>query len=417
MRRRSCVVAAFLALSGLVSVLSAQNGIVAGIVEDEQRNRLEGVEVQLINRRSAQVLRERTAVDGAFSFSGVRVGEHSLAFVHESYAVLRTPWFEVLPGVPVDVPAVALRKLQPPLTRPRSGLETVALEFGLVREQIADVPVLLGAEGRTAVDKLLHLVPGMNPVAMLEVDPFTGRAATVSANGSRRSFINYRLDGASNNAQNRITGAQAANFGPPPEAIETFRVVTHTYSAREGRNAGAVVLPTFRSAEEQWHGQLRAYWRPNWSRSVGLVRRFGRPNERMGGRRPNYRSGPVRKKLYFLADAEGWGTDRRHDSTTEVLTNADARGRFFRRRQCSRRSADGSSLSPRADSRRPARPLDAKVFGNFSPDPESDRNARAHARGFAQQRTVGAGQDRQTFPDAFPARRPLSLSQPRPRTD
>ena len=328
MRRRSCVVAAFLALSGLVSVLSAQNGIVAGIVEDEQRNRLEGVEVQLINRRSAQVLRERTAVDGAFSFSGVRVGEHSLAFVHESYAVLRTPWFEVLPGVPVDVPAVALRKLQPPLTRPRSGLETVALEFGLVREQIADVPVLLGAEGRTAVDKLLHLVPGMNPVAMLEVDPFTGRAATVSANGSRRSFINYRLDGASNNAQNRITGAQAANFGPPPEAIETFRVVTHTYSAREGRNAGAVVLPTFRSAEEQWHGQLRAYWRPNWSRSLGSF--DGSADQMNGWAGGGQITGPVRpeKKLYFLADAEGWGTDRRHDSTTEVLTNAERAGDF-----------------------------------------------------------------------------------------
>ena len=328
MRRRSCVVAAFLALSGLVSVLSAQNGIVAGIVEDEQRNRLEGVEVQLINRRSAQVLRERTAVDGAFSFSGVRVGEHSLAFVHESYAVLRTPWFEVLPGVPVDVPAVALHKLQPPLTRPRSGLETVALEFGLVREQIADVPVLLGAEGRTAVDKLLHLVPGMNPVAMLEVDPFTGRAATVSANGSRRSFINYRLDGASNNAQNRITGAQAANFGPPPEAIETFRVVTHTYSAREGRNAGAVVLPTFRSAEEQWHGQLRAYWRPNWSRSLGSF--DGSADQMNGWAGGGQITGPVRpeKKLYFLADAEGWGTDRRHDSTTEVLTNAERAGDF-----------------------------------------------------------------------------------------
>lgn len=109
-----------------------------------------GVEVQLINRRSAQVLRGRTAADGAFSFAAVPVGEHSLAFVHGSYAVVRTDWFEVLPGIPVEVPPVTLRRLQPALTRPRSGLETIALEFGLVREQIADVPVLLGAEGRTA---------------------------------------------------------------------------------------------------------------------------------------------------------------------------------------------------------------------------------------------------------------------------
>ena len=334
----------------------------------------------MINRRSAQVLRGRTAADGAFSFAAVPVGEHSLAFVHGSYAVVRTDWFEVLPGIPVEVPPVTLRRLQPALTRPRSGLETIALEFGLVREQIADVPVLLGAEGRTAVDKLLHLVPGMNPVTMLEVDPFTGRAATVSANGSRRSFINYRLDGASNNAQNRITGAQAANFGPPPEAVETFRVVTHTYSAREGRNAGAVVLPVFRNTEEQWHGQIRAYWRPNWSRSLGS---FDGSADQIGGWAGGGQiTGPIRRKkaLYFLADVEGWGTDRRHDSTIEVLTNAERAGDFSSLGQA---PIDPLTQSPFPQGRIPAERLDPlmqKYLETFLPRPNlSDNQARTHA--------------------------------------
>ncbi len=323
-----CLVVGFWGLLGLAPSVAAQSGVVSGIVEDEQQNRLEGVEVQLINRRTAQVLRDTTAIDGTFAFSGVPAGEHSLAYVHSNYTVVRTDWFEVLPGVPVEVPAKQLRRLQPALTRPRAGLEAIAIEFGLVREQIADLPVLLGSEGRTAVDKLLHLVPGMSPVAALELDPFTGRAATVSANGSRRSFINYRLDGASNNAQNRITGAQAANFGPPPEAIETFRVVTHTYSASEGRNAGAVVLPTFRSATEQWHGQLRAFWRPGWSRSLGSF--DGSADEVDGWAGGGQLGGPIwrKKKLYLLGDFEGWGTDRRHDSTTSVLTDADRAGDF-----------------------------------------------------------------------------------------
>ena len=64
---------------------------------------------------------------------------------------------------------------------------------------------MVGSEGRTTVDKLLHLVPGLTPATALDIDPFTGRAAAVSANGSRSSFINYKLEGTSNNAQNRIT--------------------------------------------------------------------------------------------------------------------------------------------------------------------------------------------------------------------
>ncbi len=303
-----------------------------------------------------------------------------MAFVHGSYAVLRTGWFEVLPGVPVDVPAVTLRKLQPALTRPRSGLEAVALEFGLVREQIADVPILLGSEGRTAVDKLLHLVPGMNPVAMLEVDPFTGRAATVSANGSRRSFINYQLDGASNNAQNRITGAQAANFGPPPETIETFRVITHTYSAREGRNAGAVVLPTFRNTEEQWHGQIRAYWRPGWSRSLGS---FDSSADEIDGWAGGGKiTGPIwrRKKLYFLTDVESWSTKRHHDSTTEVLTNAERAGDFS---DAGEVSVDPLTGTPFPQGRIPAdrlNPLMQKYLETFLPRANlTERHARTHA--------------------------------------
>ncbi len=293
--------------------------------------------------------------------------------------MLRTDWFEVLPGMPVDVPAVTLRRLQPALTRPRSGLETIALEFGLVREQIADVPVLLGSEGRTAVDKLLHLVPGMNPVAMLEVDPFTGRAATVSANGSRRSFINYRLDGASNNAQNRITGAQAANFGPPPEAVETFRVITHTYSAREGRNAGAVVLPEFRSAEERWHGQIRAYWRPGWGRSLGSF--DGSADEMDGWAGGGQITGPLwrKKKLYFLADVEGWTAKRRHDATTEVLTDAERAGDFS---AAGGIPVDPLTATPFPQGRIPAHRLDPlmqKYLQTFLPRANlTDRLARTH---------------------------------------
>lgn len=309
--------------------LAAQSGVVSGHVFAPNQALLDDVEVQLINLADARIRRVRTGADGAYLFSGVPAGRYSLAFFRERYTVWRTAAFEVLPGVPVAVPAVVMRPLSANRTQPRSGLEEMALEYGLVREQIEALPIVIGAEGRTTVDKLLHLVPGMTPTTALDVNPFTGRAAAVSANGSRRSFINYKLDGAPNNAQNRITGAEAANFGPVPEAIETLRVITHTYSAREGRNAGAVVAPTYRSGSNSWHGQLRGFMRPPWNESFGS---FDRSTDTVGGWVGGVQAGgPLwpREKLHVFLDGEGWLTDRRHSSLRRVLSDNERTGNFF----------------------------------------------------------------------------------------
>ena len=316
-------------ICGPPALLPANARDVQGHVQDERGNPLSGADVQLINLSSAQVRRQATGTDGAFQYAGLESGKYSLAVVHARYAAWRSKPFEVLPGIPVQFPPIAMRPLRPPLTRPRSGLDEMALEYGLAREQIEALPIVLGSEGRTTVDKLLHLVPGLTPTSGLDIDPFTGRAAPVSANGSRSSFINYKLDGASNNAQNRITGAQAANFGPVPEAVESLQVITHTYSAREGRNAGAVVAPRFRSGAEQWHGQLRGFYRPSWNESFGA---FDGSSDRVSGWAGGGQAGgPLwpRHRLHAFIDGEGWQTNRSHQSLRRVLSDNERTGNFF----------------------------------------------------------------------------------------
>ncbi len=316
-------------LCGASGLSPANARDVHGHVLDEERRPLAEVNVQLINLTDAQVLRQLTGRDGAFRFADLPSGTYSLALLHARYRAWRSKPFEVLPGIPVAIPPIPMRPLRPPQTRPRSGLDAMALEYGLVREQIEALPVVLGEEGRTTVDKLLHLVPGLTPTTALDIDPFTGRAAPVSANGLRSSFINYKLDGASNNAQNRITGAQAATFGPAPEAIESLQVITHTYSAREGRNAGAVVAPRFRAGSEQWHGHLRGYYRPAWNESIGA---FDGSRDRIGGWAGGGQAGgPLwpRGRLHAFVDGEGWRTDRSHQSLRRVLSDNERSGNFF----------------------------------------------------------------------------------------
>ena len=318
--------AAALALAaGLVSAQGFDAAAIGGVVVDENGRRpIEGVEVQLIDVSSGRITSNWSDRAGRFAFSRLASGRYSLAFLHDAYVARRAGPYELLPDSPIAT-TTALSRLGPPLSRPRAGLETIAIEYGLVREQIGGAPTLLGSSGRTAVDKLQLLAPGMSPVAALEIDPITGRGAPVSANGSRRSAIHYLLDGASSNAQNRLTGAQASTFAPPPEAIETFRIITHTYSASEGRNSGAVVRTVTRHASQQWHGQARGFYRPH----QGSVEAFDGSVDSLeawaGG---GQAGGPLwpSKRLFMSLDAEAWTASRRRLESFEVLSMAERSG-------------------------------------------------------------------------------------------
>ncbi len=348
-------------------------GIVRGRVIDAQQQPLSKVEVRLVDLSEGGSITAHTDLTGDFFFGGLKAGQYTLSFQLEDFAIRRIGPQEVLLGSPVEV-AVQLNRLSSPLTRPRAGMDSIALEYGLVQEQIESLPVLLGTEGRTAVDKLLTLVPGITPTESLEVDPFSGRGAAVSANGSRGSAINYQLDGASNNAQNRITGAQAATFGPAPEAIETFRVITHTYSARDGRNAGAVVTPQTRRGGASWHGQVRGFWRPtqgdaieSFDGSEDLIKGYA------GGAQIG---GPLSLKrgLFIFLDAEGWSTHRIHRDVASVLTMSERGGDLS--------ASPAANLPVDPDNRQPypngilpetaIHPLVRKYIEAFVPAPNAD---------------------------------------------
>jgi len=303
---------------------AAGSASVAGTVLGEGRSPLRDVEVGLINLSTGKTVLTHTDIAGKFGFAELASEEYSLYFELAEYAVQRIGPFELLPDSPREW-VVELERLQPPLTRPLAGLDTISVEYGMVREQIQSLPVLLGSEGRTSVDKLLALVPGMNPVDSLELDPLTGRASAVSANGSRSSAINYQFDGAPNNAQNRLTGAQAATFAPVPDAVETFRVITHTYSASEGRNAGAVVLASSRTSGDRLHGGLRGFYRPYGK----AVESYDGANDALKGWAGGGQiGGPLwsKHKLDFFFDAETWKTEQRHDGVYNVLSAAERSG-------------------------------------------------------------------------------------------
>ena len=87
----------------------------------------------------------------------------------------------------------------------------------------------------------------------------------------------FLLDGAPNN--------DSFNSGfvmrPPPDAIEEFKIMTHSYEAQYGRNAGSVVNVVTRSGTNQVHGSL---WLFNREAALAAKNYFTLPTQS----KPNY---------------------------------------------------------------------------------------------------------------------------------
>ncbi len=81
---------------------------------------------------------------------------------------------------------------------------------------------------------------------------FGAATSGFSVNGMRNQSNNFLLDGASNN--------DSFNTGfvlrPPPDAIQEFKILTHSYSAEYGRSAGSVINVVVERRHESvpWRG-------------------------------------------------------------------------------------------------------------------------------------------------------------------
>src|SRR5690606_9903005 len=114
---------------------AAGSASVAGTVLGDDRSPLRDVEVGLINLSTGETVLTYTDIAGKFGFTELASEEYSLYFELAEYAVQRIGPFELLPDSPREW-IVELERLQPPLTRPLAGLDTISVEYGMVREQI-----------------------------------------------------------------------------------------------------------------------------------------------------------------------------------------------------------------------------------------------------------------------------------------
>lgn len=190
------------------------------------------------------------------------------------------------------------------------SLNTVDASGGTVMdpEKVQSLPM----NGRQ-VYMMLSLTPGTKFTSIAGAGGFSGtrgwdESNSFSINGQSGNYNQMTLNGAPISQQGG-GGSGTWNIAPNLDAVEEFKVMTNTYDAAYGREAGGTVNTVLKSGGNKFHGTAFDFWR----NSILDANTF--QYNQTGQKKPFHNQhqwggtvgGPVLKnKTYFFFSFEGW---------------------------------------------------------------------------------------------------------------
>ena len=155
---------------------------------------------------------------------------------------------------------------------------------------------------------------------------FGAATAGFSVNGQRNQSNNFLLDGASNND----TFNTGFVLRPPPDAIQEFKILTHSYSAEYGRNSGSVVNVVTRAGSNAVHG---AAWEFNRDDALQARNFFASPTQPKPKLKQNQFGGSLggplqRNKMFAFGYYEGHRNTSGQTQNIVVASDAQRNGNF-----------------------------------------------------------------------------------------
>ena len=336
--RRYVIVGIWLAIAvgWLAPRATAQaTGTISGVVTDESGAVMPGVTIEVRNTDTNQT---RTAVAGSDGFYTVPLLQPGPYTVKATLQGFRTHLRE---GVRVEVESTARVDVKMSVggleesvrvTGEAPLVETSSASLGTVIDQKKIVELPLNGRNFTQLGTLIPGVvappPGLGGAAG-DATPGGFGAATsgFSVNGMRNQSNNFLLDGSSNND----TFNTGFVMRPPPDAIQEFKIQTHSYSAEYGRNSGSVVNVVTRAGTNELHG---AAWEFNRDDALQARNFFAAPAP---APKPTLKQnqfgasvgGPlVRSKLFGFGYYEGYRNTRGNTTNIVVLSDAQRAGNF-----------------------------------------------------------------------------------------
>src|SRR5579864_8413980 len=244
-----------------VTPLNAQTtaGSIVGTVTDPSGAIIAGASITITNVGTNIAVKTTSDSAGEYVVTPLEVGRYSVTFEATGFKRSLRPDIQVnvQDRVRVDTKlevgqvtdTVEVAAAAPILETDTSYLGEVVDE-----QRIVDLPL----NGRFFT-RLAVLTAGTAPSPAGARDENTGG---FSANGVRPYQNNYMLDGVDNNSLSEDLSSQASFVvGPPPDAIQEFKVQTNSMSAEFGRSGGAVLNVTIKSGTNNLHGTAYEFLR------------------------------------------------------------------------------------------------------------------------------------------------------------
>lgn len=248
-----CFVAAICFTLAATAVTFAQGtrGTINGTVVDPSGAAVAGATVKLINLARNQEIRTVTANEsGEYQLLELEPASYDVVITATGFAESRVSNITVESNRNVRLDPVQLGVAGTTATvEVTAAQELLDRESGTRGTSVEGVRILgLPLNGRNILDLALGQ-PGVT----------TTSTGLIRTNGARSVENNFQLDGSNNNeiAVGGQTGAQ-----PRPDSVQEFRLLTSNYEAEFGRNSGAVINVVTKSGTNDFHGNVRAFYRP-----------------------------------------------------------------------------------------------------------------------------------------------------------
>jgi hypothetical protein len=300
--RNTIALISFILLLGAAPVAAqTHTGSTRGIVTDPNGAVIEGAAVTLTSDETGETRTTTSNGDGEYIISSLRPGPYRLKVAAAGF---ETGWREVVLQVNqerrIDVVLVVAGTTDNILvTDELAPLKKDSASLGAVIEnrQVTGLPL----DGRNFYELNL-LVPGAVPAAQGSAGSVRGDFA-FSVNGAREDSNNFLLDGVYN------VDPKLNTFGvrPPVDAIREYEMLTSTYDASFGRNAGAQVNVVLKSGSNDFHGSLYEFFRNGALDARNYFAPASEPAPKYQRNQFGFSlGGPIkRNRTFFFADYEG----------------------------------------------------------------------------------------------------------------
>lgn len=299
-------------------------GTIHGNVLDPSDARVAGATIRVTSSESGKVRTTASDNTGAYNLSLLPPGSYSVQVERDGFKTQsNTVTLSVNQEVRLDVRLTAGNRGETVTVTSRpEPLKTDSVSLSTVVEtrNVRQLPL----DGRNFYELSL-LAPGTLPAAQGSAGSVRGDFA-INVNGLREDSNNFLLDGIYN-GDPKLNGAGVA---PPPDAIREFEVLTHTYDASFGRNAGGQINVILQSGTNTVHGSAWEFFR---NAAMDSRNHFAPADDKS----PRYQrnqfgvaiGGPIKKnKTFFFGDYEGTVGREGITRITNVPTLAERSGDF-----------------------------------------------------------------------------------------